>query len=95
MAVSVRMNPILEKDLELAAQRQGVTKSQFIIDAVQRALGRKNPIELLDRLVAQEKATGRAVGKAFKGTEIPYDTEASRAHLIKTLEKKHGVRRAG
>ena len=40
MAVSVRMSPLLEKELELAAQRQGVTKSQFIIDAVERALGR-------------------------------------------------------
>ena len=39
MAVSVRMDPLLEKELELAASRQGVTKSQFIIDAVERALG--------------------------------------------------------
>ena len=31
MAVSVRMDPLLEKQLELAAQRKGVTKSQFII----------------------------------------------------------------
>lgn len=47
MAVSVRMNPLLEKELEQAARRLGVTKSQFIIDAVQRALGRNNPYELL------------------------------------------------
>ena len=40
MAVSVRMSPLLEKELELAAQRKGVTKSQFIIEAVERALGR-------------------------------------------------------
>ena len=37
MAVSVRMNPLLEKELELAASRLGVTKSQFIIAAVERA----------------------------------------------------------
>jgi RHH-type rel operon transcriptional repressor/antitoxin RelB len=47
MAVSVRMEPLLEKDLEQAARRQGITKSQFIVDAVQRALGRKNPYDLL------------------------------------------------
>ena len=34
MAVSVRMDPLLEKELELAARRQGITKSQFIVDAV-------------------------------------------------------------
>ena len=47
MAVSVRMNPLMEKELELAAKRKGVTKSQFIIDAVERALGRKNPYALM------------------------------------------------
>lgn len=54
MAVSVRMDPLLEKQLEQAAKRQGVTKSQFIIDAVERALGRKNPYELMLELKAQE-----------------------------------------
>ena len=43
MAVSVRMNALLEKELEQAAQRKGITKSQFIIDAVESALGRKTP----------------------------------------------------
>ena len=47
MAVSVRMDPLLEKELELAAKRKGVTKSQFIVDAVERALGRKDPYQLL------------------------------------------------
>ena len=42
MAVSVRMEPLLERELEQAARRQGVTKSQFIIAAVERALGRKD-----------------------------------------------------
>lgn len=46
MAVSVRMDPLMEKELELAAKRQGITKSQFIIDAVERALGRKDPATL-------------------------------------------------
>lgn len=50
MAVSVRMNPLLEKELEQAAKRQGVTKSQFIVDAVERALGRKDPFALLQQV---------------------------------------------
>lgn len=47
MAVSVRLEPMLEKELELTARRMGVTKSQFIVAALERALGRKNPYELL------------------------------------------------
>ena len=50
MAVLVRMDPLLEGELEQAAQRQGITKSQFIIAAVDRALGRKNPCELMQGL---------------------------------------------
>ncbi|RMW98897.1 hypothetical protein EBQ26_06230 [Allofranklinella schreckenbergeri] len=53
MAVSVHMEPLLEKELELAAQRKGITKSQFIIDAVERALGRKNPYQLLLKIEAE------------------------------------------
>ena len=101
MAVSVRMDPLLEKQLDLAAKRQGVTKSQFIIDAVERALGRKNPYELMKALVAEEeqKAYGplanpadAAAAKAFEGYEQPYDTEASRAQLVAKLQDKHGLR---
>jgi hypothetical protein len=51
MAVSVRMDPLMEKELELAAKRQGVTKSQFIIDAVGRALGRKDPAALYQQVM--------------------------------------------
>ena len=53
MAVSVRMNPELEKELELAAQSKGITKSQFIIDAVEHALGRKDPYQLLLQVRAE------------------------------------------
>ena len=103
MAVSVRMDPLLEKELEQAAKRQGITKSQFIIDAVQRALGRKNPYELMLALKAEEeqRAFGpnanpadAAVAKAFEGYEQPYDTERPRAQLVAKLQAKHGTRSA-
>jgi len=55
MAVSVRMDPLIEKELERTAKRQGISKSQFIIDAVERALGRKDPAALY-RKVMQEAA---------------------------------------
>jgi RHH-type rel operon transcriptional repressor/antitoxin RelB len=101
MAVSVRMDPLLEKQLEQAAKRQGVTKSQFIIDAVERALGRKNPYELMLALKAEEeqKAYGplanpadASAALAFEGYEQPYDTERSRAQLLAKLQEKHGLR---
>lgn len=91
MAVSVRMDPLLEKELELAARRKGVTKSQFIVDAVERALGRKNPYELMVALKAEEaRAEYRVQGDAFAGVEQPYDTDGSRAAIVKKLKAKHG-----
>ena len=101
MAVSVRMDPLLEKQLEQAAKRQGITKSQFIIDAVERALGRKNPYELMLALKAEEEQrafgpnsnpSDAAVPKAIEGYEQPYDTERSRAQLVAKLQAKHGIR---
>ncbi len=78
MAVSVRMDPLLERDLEAAAKRQGVTKSQFIIDAVERALGRKNPYELLLKIerefaplrVEEERAAKRLAPSAEDPTSM-------------------------
>ena len=91
MAVSVRMNPLLEKELELAAKRRGITKSQFIIDAVERSLGRKNTFELMERLRAEERSAGTALGRAFASREKPYETDASRAAIVAKLKVKHGV----
>ncbi|MEY2954029.1 MAG: hypothetical protein RLZZ401_2116 [Pseudomonadota bacterium] len=94
MAVSVRMDPLLEKELELAASRKGVTKSQFIVDAVARALGRKNPYELMVQakadMVAEPRAAEWAVSFADANSE-PYDTEQSRQALIAKLRAKHGL----
>lgn len=95
MAVSLRMDPLLEKELELAARRKGITKSQFIVDAVESALGRKNSYELMMSLQAEEKRGGKALTKAFAGEELPYDTEKSRQALVRKLRAKHGVGRTG
>jgi len=91
MAVSVRMDPLMEKELELAAKRLGVTKSQFIIDAVERALGRKNPYELMMQLKAEEtRAEYQVVAEAFKGAEQDYETDAAREIIKRKLKAKHG-----
>jgi predicted DNA-binding protein len=89
MAISVRVDPLLERELELAAKRQGVTKSQFIVEAIERALGRKNAYELMMSLMAEEARAGGSVKKTFKGTELPYERVASRKALVSTLKDKH------
>ena len=94
MVMSVRMDPLLERELELAVKRRGITKSQFVIAAVQQALGHKDPYELMLKLQAEERArTSAAVQKAFKGHEQPYDTVESRKALIRKLNAKHSVGR--
>ncbi|CAM5790139.1 MAG: hypothetical protein J0I00_00435 [Burkholderiales bacterium] len=93
MAVSVRMDPLLEKELELAAQRKGVTKSQFITDAVERALGRKNPYDLLLQVkaeaAAQEAQPPFAAESGFQGDLS--DPDATRAFITSKLRRKHGL----
>ena len=87
MAISVRMDPLLEKEMELAAQRQGMTKSQFVINAVERALGRKNPYELMMALKAEEPRSGYGT----KSVEKPYDSVKSKAAVRDKLKAKHGA----
>ncbi len=89
MAVSVRMDPLLEIELQQAAERQGITKSQFIIAAVERALGRKNPYALMLALKTEEPRA------AHKVTQQPYESVASKAALRKKLKAKHDAGSAG
>lgn len=95
MTISVRMDPLLERELELAAKRQGVTKTQFVIDAVERALGRRNPYELMVALKAEEERADYRLTKAFEGAEQPYDTDASRDAIKSKLKAKHSGSSAG
>jgi hypothetical protein len=90
MAVSVCKDPLLERQLEQAAKRQGVTKSQFIVAAVERALGHKNPCELMRALKAEEKAPEyQALTKAYAGEERAYTPAAARKTIVRKLQSKH------
>ncbi len=95
MAVSVRMDPLLEKELELASKRRGITKSQFIVEAVQKALGRPDAHALMMKLKAEEEAEWAANGQALPSAEGPYDTHASREAVLRKLRAKHGLSSAG
>ena len=89
MTVSVRMNPLLEKELELAAKRQGVTKSQFIVDAVERALGRKDPYQLLQQ-VREEFADYRVAGESAEGAATSdADGTSTSDRLRSMLKSRH------
>jgi predicted transcriptional regulator len=47
MALSVRLEPSIEAQLEQHARKLGMTKSEFVKDAIERALGLRNPADLL------------------------------------------------
>ena len=79
MAVSVRMDPLLEKELELAAKRQGITKSQFIVEAVERALGRKDPATLYHKVMDQ--AARYDIGTGTPDEDLPPHQSALRQSL--------------
>lgn len=50
MAISVRLDPILEARLNQEVRRLGITKSEFVKDTLERALGLKNPAALLKQV---------------------------------------------
>ena len=50
MAISVRLDPTLEARLNQEIQRLGVTKSEYVKDALERMLGLKNPANLLQQV---------------------------------------------
>ncbi len=93
MAVSVRMDPLLEQEIENAAKRQGLTKSQFIVDAVERALGRKDPYQLLmqvEQEMAPYRATERRAAKRRSAPSTTAGEEPSHAERYReALRLKH------
>jgi RHH-type rel operon transcriptional repressor/antitoxin RelB len=57
VAMSVRLDPTLETRVEQESRRLGVTKSEFVKDALERVLGLKNPADLLSAV-----RSGKAMG---------------------------------
>ena len=86
MTVSVRMDPLMEKELEQAAKRRGITKSQFIIEAVECALGRNHPGELY--LKVMQEMTDYRVGQPADNS-LPSEPSAHKAALRDKLRAKH------
>lgn len=70
MTLTVRLAPELDARLAAESRRRGVTKSEVVKDALERAFGMKNPFELLNE-IRSKKPMGRpdastATGAGFK-----------------------------
>lgn len=50
MSLSVRLNPELDARVAAESRRRGVTKSEVVKDALERVLGLKNPLDLLNQV---------------------------------------------
>ena len=50
VALSVRLEPAIEARIEEGAHRLGISKSEFVKDAIERVLGLKSPAELLHQV---------------------------------------------
>jgi hypothetical protein len=86
MAVSVRLEPLLEKELELAARRLGVTKSQFIVTALEKALGRQDPYDLLLKVQAEAREPAPHAG--------PEHVSPTKAAIRAKLHARHRASQA-
>ncbi|NJS39918.1 MAG: phosphonate C-P lyase system protein PhnH [Rhodobacteraceae bacterium] len=82
------MDPLLERELELAAKQQGITKSQFIVDAVERALGRKDPYKLLLE-IKKEYGLDSLPPRRRRAAEKPAPDETTGDRVRKVLRAKH------
>lgn len=77
MAVSVRLDPLIEARLTPQAALLGVTKSEFIKDALERVLGMKNPATLLGQ-VRKAGKMGRPAASARVSASMKAKLRAKR-----------------
>lgn len=65
MVVSVRLDPVIEAKLTRQANLLGITKSDFIKDAIERVLGMKDPAALL-----REVRSGGKLGRRDASSKV-------------------------
>ncbi len=70
MTLSVRLDPELNARVAAESRRRGVTKSEVVKDALERVLGLKNPLQLLDQVRSRKPmrkpAASTATGAGLK-----------------------------
>ena len=77
MALSVRLKPAIEARVEQEARRLGISKSEFVKDALERVLGLKNPSELLKQV-----RSGTPMGAADTSEQVSQK-------VVAKLREKH------
>ncbi len=75
MAVSVRLDPVVEARLTQQANLLGVTKSDFIKDALERVLGMKDPVALLHAIRGGGKGGGK-LGRTDASVNVSQQVKA-------------------
>jgi len=78
MALSVRLDSALEARVDQEAKRLGITKSEFVKDALERVLGLKNPYALLQQ-VRSQAPMGRPDASEATGVKLKAKLRAQRA----------------
>ena len=78
MPMSIRLDPALEARVDQEARRLGLTKSEFVKDALQRVLGLKNPARLL-RAVRSDSPMGDAGASQNVSAKVKAKLRAKRA----------------
>jgi hypothetical protein len=76
MTLSVRLDPLLESRVEQEARRRGISKSEFVKDALERVLGLKSPSAIYSQIIDQE---------AYKVTEPATDLSENTGERVKAL----------
>lgn len=77
MAISVRLDPVLEARLNQEVRRLGITKSEFVKDTLERVLGLKNPAALLKQ-VRSNTPMGDSNASENVSTEVKAKIRAKR-----------------
>jgi len=78
MTLSVRLDPALEARIDQESRRLGVSKSEFVKDALERVLGLKNPAKLL-RKVRSRTPMGKANASERVSEQMKRKLRAKRA----------------
>jgi len=84
MTLTVRLDPLLESRVEQEARRLGITKSDFVKNALERVLGDRNPYQLLQQA---RHAPDYAVHEP--ATEFTDDSENVAGRVKEKLSAKH------
>lgn len=78
MTLSVRLDPVLEARVDKEARRLGITKSEFVKDALERVLGIRNPAKLL-RAVRSRTPMGKPDASEDVSSKVKAKLRAKRA----------------